>query len=69
MRAWLAEIRTEKGYSQKRVSEEIGISQPTYWEYERGKCNPSVEVAKKIGKLLGFDWTAFFEDAEDEGGS
>lgn len=32
---------------------------------ELGERRPSVEVAKKIAAVLGFDWTRFYED-EDE---
>jgi putative transcriptional regulator len=31
-------------------------------EVENGNANPSVEVAKKIAAVLGFNWTLFFED-------
>ncbi len=33
-----------------------------YSKIERGEANPSVDVAKRIAAVLGFDWTRFFED-------
>jgi transcriptional regulator with XRE-family HTH domain len=62
MRTWLINIRQLRGVSQKAVSDAIGVSQPTYWQYEHGMITPSVAIAKKIAAYLGFDWTLFFED-------
>ena len=64
MRKWLIDIRTEKGFSQKSVCDAVGISQPTYWEYEHGETTPTPQTAKKIGAFLGFEWTRFYEDEE-----
>lgn len=62
MRDWLIAIRRMRGYSQKTVSDAIGVSQPTYWQYEHGEIVPSVPIAKRIGAFLGFDWTLFYPD-------
>ena len=59
---WLIAIRIARNLSQKAVSKAVGVSQPTYWEYEHGLTTPSVPTAKKIAAYLGFDWTLFFED-------
>ncbi|HOV79554.1 MAG TPA: helix-turn-helix transcriptional regulator [Bacillota bacterium] len=32
---------------------------------ENGNANPSVEVAKKIAAVLGFDWVWFFDDKQN----
>ena len=66
--SWLETIRREKGLSQKKVSEMVGIAQPSYWAIEHGKHLPSVETAKKIGAVLGFPWTDFFDGADREVG-
>ena len=52
MREWLRSIRKMKGQSERAVATAAGIAQ----------ANPSVPTAKKIGKVLGFDWTLFFPD-------
>ena len=62
MRSWLRAIRQMKGLSEKAVAEAVGIAQPVYHRYETGEGTPSVPTAKKIGMLLGFDWTLFYPD-------
>ena len=61
MRDWLVEIRGPK--SQYKVAEEIGIAQSTYASIETGSRRPSVEMAKRIAKAMGFEWTRFYEGA------
>ena len=63
MREWLVAIREEKRLSQKDVSEKVGISPPSYNNIEHGipGKGPSVRTAKKIGEVLGFDWTRFYD--------
>ena len=60
MRTWLKEIRTNMHKSQADVANKVGISQQCYFFYESGERRPSVEVAKKIGEYLNFDWTRFY---------
>jgi len=62
LRNWLREIRADK--SQEYVAKVVGISQQMYSWIERGERTPSVEVAKKIAAVLGFDWTRFYEDEQ-----
>ena len=63
MRKWLIDIRN--GRSQAQIAEAVGITQQMYSAIELGERRPSVEVAKKIASVMGFNWTRFFED-EDE---
>ena len=58
---WLEEIRTANGMSQKEVAEAAEISQPTYCNIEKGKRGISVDTARRIAAVLGFDWTRFYE--------
>lgn len=62
LRNWLIDIRKEKGYPQKYVAEMIGVSPPSYCNIERGKTFPAVSTAKKIGAVLDFDWTRFYDE-------
>lgn len=62
MRDWLRTIRKMKNMSEKAVATAAGIAQPVYHRIEVGQANPSVPTAKKIGKVLGVDWTLFFPD-------
>ena len=63
MRFWLKEIRQgSRNMTQKQLAELAGISRTMITEIENGNANPSVDVAKRIAAVLGFDWTLFFED-------
>lgn len=64
---WLKEIRLEKGKTQEQVASEVGgITRTAYTNIETGERRPSVEVAKRIAGVLGFDWTRFYEDSRSE---
>lgn len=60
LRKWLIKLRN--GRSQAQVAEAVGISQQMYSWIETGERTPSVDTAKKIAAVLGFDWTKFYED-------
>lgn len=62
MREWLIKLRKKKGLTQQEVAEFIDKSPALYSAIEMGNRRPSPEVAKKIGKLFDFDWTAFYEE-------
>lgn len=67
MRTWLKELRTKSSnMTQKELAARVGISRTMITEIENGKANPSVEVAKRIAAVLGFDWTRFFEDLPED---
>lgn len=53
-------MRITKGMTQEDVAKAAGISRPAYCNIEKGVRRPSPEVAQKIAKELGFDWTLFF---------
>lgn len=53
--------RKEKNLTMSQVAEQTGISLSFYCQIENGDRNPSVDVAKKIAKVLDFDWTLLFE--------
>lgn len=62
MRKWLIDMRDAAGLSQKTVAERVGVSQPSYCNIENGERRPSVETAKAIATVLGFDWTRFYDE-------
>ncbi len=66
-REWLRNIRLSVDKSGCKVAEESGITQQMYSFIETGQRRPSVQVAKRIAAVLGFDWTQFFEDADQCG--
>lgn len=59
---WLKLKRLNKRYTQKEVAEKANIKRASYTQIENGARRPSVETAKKIARLLNFDWTRFFDD-------
>lgn len=61
MRRWLKEYRKKENITQQMVAEKSNISQGTYALIERDLRNPSVNTAKKIAKILKFDWTEFYK--------
>ena len=69
MRTWLKDLRIAAGYSTYKAAELSGISQSYYASIEAGvRGNPlNVDVAKKIAKALGFDWTRFYQDVDQKG--
>lgn len=62
MIVWLRDIRKDAEMTQKKVSKLIGVSRPVYTRIENGSRKPSVEIAKKIARVLEFNWTRFYED-------
>lgn len=68
MRGWLKKIRQESNnLTQEHLAKLTGISRTMVTEIENGNANPSVEVAKRIASVLGFDWTLFFNDEQAAG--
>ena len=64
-RIWFKRTRKEKGFTQEELAAKIGVTRQHIGLIENGVVAPSVEVAKKIAAVMGFDWTRFYDD-EDE---
>jgi len=64
-RIWFKQAREDKGFTQEELAAKIGITRQHIGLIENGVVAPSVEVAKKIAAVLGFDWTRLYEDDED----
>lgn len=63
MRCWLKKLRNKSNnMTQEQLAKIVGISRTMITEIENGNANPSVEVAKKIAAVLGFDWTLFYQN-------
>lgn len=63
-RHWLKTIREKAGSTQAEVAAAAEIERAYYAMLEAGTRRPSYEVALKISKVLGFDWTLFYETPE-----
>ena len=59
--------RTARGLTQKQLADICGVTRTHITNIETGKFSPSVDIAKKIGQALGFDWTEAFNDATADG--
>ncbi len=66
-RDFLLEARKERGLSQAEVACKAGINAASYCNIETGKRNPSVKLAQKLGRVLSFAWTEFFEEPDGTG--
>lgn len=58
---WLKDIRKTENLTQFELADKAGISRAYYTHVENGDRRPSVDVAKRLGAILGFDWTLFYE--------
>ena len=47
--------------TQQELASKSCVSRVTISRIENGKFLPSVDVAKRIAEVLGFDWTLFFK--------
>jgi len=62
MRTWLVNLRVRASLNQENVAQHINKSRQLISAIENGSATPSVDTAKKIADLFGFDWTLFFEN-------
>ncbi len=58
--AFLKERRLENKLSQAKLAAEVEVDVTAINKYELNKRRPSPEVAQRLGKFLGFDWTIFY---------
>ncbi|GAA3598912.1 helix-turn-helix transcriptional regulator [Agrococcus terreus] len=61
----LPTLRQERGWSQQRLAEELGVSRQTVISIERGRFDPSLPLAFRIARLFGTSIEAVFQP-EDE---
>ncbi len=59
-RKWLIDLRGSR--TQEDIASSVGIHRAHYSHIEKGTRTPSVDLAKKIGNELNFDWTIFFNN-------
>ncbi|GAA1238536.1 helix-turn-helix transcriptional regulator [Janibacter melonis] len=49
----LAARRAERGWSQARLAEELGVSRQTVISIERGRFDPSLPLAFRVARTFG----------------
>ena len=62
----LKDRREKQGYTQQRLALAVGVTQTAISLIENGERKPSVKVARRLGSLLGFDWTELFDDQSSD---
>jgi putative transcriptional regulator len=53
MRNALPERRQERGWSQQRLADELGVSRQTVISIEKGRFDPSLPVAFRLAAVFG----------------
>lgn len=61
----LKEIRKGANLTQVKLADACDCERSIIGKIENGSATPSVRLAKKIAKVLNFDWTLFYEEGED----
>jgi len=54
----------EKGMTQQELADLVGLDRTTITKIENG-ATPSIDTAKRIAAVLGFNWTLFYQDEDD----
>ncbi len=57
----LRRLRQERGLTMKQLGEKANLDDSYICLIEQNKRTPSVPAAKRIAKVLGFNWTRFFD--------
>lgn len=65
-REWLIKAREDKGLTQTEVAKLADVTPQFYYYVEHGERRPSPEIAQKIAKVLGCDWTKFYPKKQKE---
>ena len=63
----LAARRAERGWSQARLAEELGVSRQTVISIERGRFDPSLPLAFRVARTFGcrVEYVFYPDTAED----
>lgn len=62
----LKKYRFDKDMTQEELADKVELKRSTISSIEAGINKPSISTAKKLGNELGFDWTLFYEDEDEE---
>jgi putative transcriptional regulator len=64
----LEEFRTQKGWTQQELSERVRVSRQTIISLERGRYNPSIQLAFRLARQFGMKIEDLFIYSEEEDG-
>ena len=48
----LKQLRENEGLSQEELAEQLGISEPQIWRYEKGESSPRADVLTKLATFF-----------------
>lgn len=60
----IRKYRTAKGLTQKDLAEQVGVLRLNVVHWEKGTYQPTIDNAKKLGQILGFDWKEIYEETK-----
>ena len=63
MRNALPDLRRERGWSQQRLADELGVSRQTIISIERERFDPSLPLAFRLARLFERPIEDIFSDA------
>ena len=55
-------LREKTGLSQEKLAKTIGISQARYQNYEKGKRNMPIELARSMADIFKVNWWELYEE-------
>lgn len=61
----LKELRGERGWSQQALAEKLDVSRQTINALEKGRYDPSLPLAFRIGRLFELKIEEIFDDDEE----
>ena len=61
----LKELRGERGWSQQALAEQLDVSRQTINALEKGRYDPSLPLAFRIGRLFELKIEEIFDDDEE----
>ena len=66
MKNQLRLLRTQRGWSQAALADQLGVSRQSVNAIETGRYDPSLPLAFAIARLFGLPIEAVFEDETEE---
>ena len=62
----LETLRAQKGWTQQELAERVGVSRQTIISLERGRYNPSIELAFRLARQFSVTIEDIFIYSEEE---
>ncbi|PPG26760.1 transcriptional regulator [Pseudoclavibacter sp. RFBG4] len=67
MKNALPDLRKQRGWSQQRLAEELGVSRQTVISIERGRFDPSLPLAFRLARVFECPIESIFDDDDADG--